>query len=607
MRFLLTFPIILLLNLFLSSTVDAQRTNALDPFTGLDTAFARVLKDWHAAGFAVAVVRKDKVIYAKGFGFRDWQKKLPVTPQTLFAIGSCTKAFTASLLGILQDQHLLDIDKPVRDYLPELRFYNNTMDNTITLRDMMTHRTGLTRYDYAWYLFSDTRDSILRKIRYMEPTATLREKWQYNNFMFLAQGMVAAKLTGKSWENNISEKIFQPLGMTTSSFSIKDLQASADASLGYDVKKDSLIHLLDYHDVDPIAPAGSINSNVLDMSAWLTTWINGGKFHGKQILPAGYISDATSAQMAMGGGLPSKEDPSIYFATYGLGWMLSSYRGHYRVEHGGNIDGFSASTCFFPTDSIGIVVLTNQNNSTVTSIVRNLLTDRLLHLEYKDWNTYIRSLVKSGNAEAKAAQAAKVDESGSVHPLSHALSAYTGVYSNPAYGAFELKIIHDSLLAFFPHRTWYLKPWNYDVFQAFDGVPRDGYDTAGGVGLKVKFNMDVLGNIDALAMDLEYNKTTTFTRQPSVKHLDSLALTKYTGEYQLGPQMIVTVYIKEGKTLILSVPGQTDYVLVPSDEGKFSISGLNGFIEQFNTDEQGKVTEILSIQPNGTFKGKKIK
>src|SRR5579872_7297739 len=203
--------------LLLTASLQAQRKHQpADLFAGLDTAFVRVLREFHAVGFAVAVVQKDSLIYARGFGYRDFEHKLPVTPQTLFPIGSCTKAFTASLLGQLEAQGKVSLDKPVREYLPELRFYNESMDNTITLRDMMCHRTGLPRYDYSWYFFPASRDSILRRIRYMEPTAGIREKWQYNNFMFMAQGMVAEKLTGQTWEQNIIEKIFHPLGMNES-------------------------------------------------------------------------------------------------------------------------------------------------------------------------------------------------------------------------------------------------------------------------------------------------------------------------------------------------------------------------------------------------------
>jgi CubicO group peptidase (beta-lactamase class C family) len=439
----------------------AQKHKALpadaDPFAGLDTSFARVLKDWHAAGFAVAVVRKNEVIYAKGFGYRDYENKLPVTPHTLFAIGSCTKAFTASLIGLLQKDGKVDIDKPVRDYLPALKFNNDAMNNTVTLRDMMCHRTGLSRHDYVWYFFNTpSRDSLLQRIQYMEPDAGIREKWQYNNFMFFAQGAVVEKLSGKTWEENVAEKLFQPLEMKESDFSVADMAKSTDASLGYTVKKDSLLKKMDYYNISAMGPAGSINSNVTDMSNWVITWINGGKFGGKEILPASYVNQAMSVQMATGGGIPEKESPDIYFSGYGFGWFLSSYKGHYMVEHGGNINGFSANTCFFPSDSIGIVVLSNQNASYVPGIVRNLIADKVLHLEYKDWETSLKETNDKNNATAKDAKKNMIStQKSGTHP-SHELADYTGFFTDPGTGSFEITLRHDSLFAQAGTHMWWL-------------------------------------------------------------------------------------------------------------------------------------------------------
>src|SRR6185436_11887011 len=165
----------------------------------------------------------------------------------------------------------------------------------------------------------------------------------------------------RKWEQLIKEKFFDSLGMNNSNFSVKDMERSNDAALGYYVKKDSIIDKLDYYNIDAMGPAGSINSNVTEMSNWVITWINGGKFNGKQILPPQYVNQAMSSQMVAAGALPDKENPDIHLANYGFGWLLSSYRGHYRVQHGGNIDGFSANVTFYPSDSIGIVVLVNQN------------------------------------------------------------------------------------------------------------------------------------------------------------------------------------------------------------------------------------------------------
>src|SRR6187455_672627 len=224
-----------LLLLIISSFLFAQKKEIkpTDPFAGLDTVLQKVLKDRKAAGFAVAVVKKDKIIYSKGFGYRDYEKQLPVTTNTLFAIGSCTKAFTASLLGLLNKDGKLDLDKPAREYLPELKFFKDEMNNSITVRDMMCHRTGLPRHDYSWYLFNTlSQDSMLMRVQYQEPNAGIREKWQYNNFMFLAQGVMAEKLTGKTWAQNVKEKFFDSLAMSRSNFTIADMIKDADHSLG---------------------------------------------------------------------------------------------------------------------------------------------------------------------------------------------------------------------------------------------------------------------------------------------------------------------------------------------------------------------------------------
>jgi CubicO group peptidase (beta-lactamase class C family) len=194
--------------LLISSVPLFAQTKVDKRFVGIEAEINKILKDNHAAGVAVAVVEKNKVIFAKGFGYRDVENKLPVTANTQFAIGSCTKAFTASVLGILQKEKSIDFDKPVTTYLPDLKFYTSDLTNHITLRDMMSHRTGLPRHDLSWYIAPDTRDNLVKRIQYMEPSAELRQTWQYNNFMYLLQGVVGEKLTGKSWEENVASKIF---------------------------------------------------------------------------------------------------------------------------------------------------------------------------------------------------------------------------------------------------------------------------------------------------------------------------------------------------------------------------------------------------------------
>jgi CubicO group peptidase (beta-lactamase class C family) len=600
--------IISLLFCLISITGFAQKKiTQTDQFKGLDTAFARILKDWKAAGFAVAVVKKDKVIYAKGFGYKDWEAKAPVTEQTQFAIGSCTKAFTASLIGMLNKEGSVDIDKPVRNYIPALNFYNNEMNNNVTLRDMMCHRTGVSRYDYSWYFFpSRSKDTLMQRMKYMEPSEPLRSKWQYNNFMFMLQGLVVEKLTAKSWEDNIKEKIFVPLGMNNSNTTLTQWMQAKDLAVGYNLIHDSVIHKSDYFDISGMAPAGSINSSVSDMAKWLTLWINGGKYQGKEIIPAQYVTEAMSSQMVMAGALPSTDRADMYLSNYGFGWMLSSYRGHYRVEHGGNIDGFSASTCFFPSDSIGIVVLCNQNGSQVPAMVRNLISDRLLGLTYRDWQTQFYGSDTAAKAKAKVVMKTVVSDQKTGTTPSHSLKEYIGLYTAPGKEKFELALQHDSLFMLVPNQKLYLRHYHYDVFNLWDKDDLIDNDTTNNKGIKILFRMDESGNIASASMPLEgAEKPIVFTKGAIPKPLLKDSLLKYEGDYTLAGT-IVKVYIKGENTLYVFVPDQPEYELVATDMDKFNLKILPAYSVLFTKNAKGEISELTFIQPNGNFKATKV-
>jgi CubicO group peptidase (beta-lactamase class C family) len=590
-------------------TICAQTSKAQSAdkrFDGLDAQFNQILKDWHAAGFAVAVVEKDKIIYSKGFGYRDIEKKLPVTPNTLFAIGSVTKSFTSSLIGMLSAEGKLDIDKPAHTYFSNLSFYNDNMNNAITLRHMMSHQTGLPRHDYSWYFFStNSRDSMVQRIRYQEPTAGVREKWQYNNFMFTAQGWIAEKITNKSWEQNIKEKIFTPLNMTRSNFSTAELGKIEDASFGYTLLKDSIIKKMNYYNIDAMGPAGSINSSANEMANWLITWIYGGKFKGKEIIPFQHAAEAITPQAITGGGLPSKEKPDIYFSTYGFGWMMSSYRGHYRVEHGGNIDGFSASASFFPTDSIGIVVLSNQNGSAVPGIVRNIISDRLLKLTPYNWNADQKKAVETAKAKQKeTSRSATAKDRKNTKPT-HPLNDYEGTYSQPGYGIINVFANNDSLFARISDKLLWLMHDNYNVFDYFLITPGEPIDTAGSGPSRIQFHMNKAGDIDQLTVDMQTGlQPIVFKKQINTIEVRSNELQKYVGEYELSG-MTVKVYIKNDNTLFVFVPGQPEYELLPTEKNKFAFKALSGYFLQFTVTDGDKVTDLTFIQPNGDFKAVK--
>lgn len=593
MRFYLLSSLLLLSILAVAQPATDARLKNLDSFA------SKVLKDWHTAGVAIAVVEKGKVIYAGGFGYRDYEKKLPVTDKTLFAIGSCTKAFTASLLGVLEKEGKLEIEKPVINYLPQLKFYNEYTTQHVTVQDLMCHRTGLPRHDFSWYAFPTTRDSLIKRIGFLEPSYELRLKYQYNNFMFLLQGVLAEKLTGKTWEQNVQERFFKPLGMTASNFSIADMKKSVDAAKGYTEKKDSIV-AMDYYNIDAMGPAGAINSNAAEMANWVITWIQNGKFNGKEIIPAAYVAQAKSAQMVSGSGLPDAQVPDAHFSSYGYGWGLNSYRGHYRVSHGGNIDGFSASATFFPTDSIGIVVLVNQNGSAVPGIIRNFIADKLLKLPAKDWNSMSRVQVFNQRvAAAKTKNSDSLLRKSGTHPTQN-LKNYAGVYNHPGYGKINIEYRNDSLIASSSILKLWLQHYHYDVFRPMAAAA--SIDLPDNNTMRFQFLSNALGEIDRISIaGFEPSvKELVFTKEPAAINLTKEELEKYTGEYSLSGSP-VKIFIKEGKTLVAFLQGQPEYELVPQGNHKFNLKALSGYSVQFKADDKGKITGLSFIQPNGVF------
>ena len=570
---------------------------------GLEKELNQILKETKAAGFAVAIVEGDKLIYSKGFGYRDYENKIPVDGNTLFAIGSCTKSFTSGILGQLRKEDKLSFDDSPIKHIPYFKFYNDDLNNNVIIKDLMSHRTGIPRHDWSWYLFPTTnKDSLLQRVEYQEPFTGIRQQWYYNNFMFLAQGVIAERITNKSWEDNIKERFFKPLGMKRSNVNIDELENSENAALGYQIKKDSIISKMDYYRIAGMSPAGSINSSVNDMSKWLITWINKGKYRDNEIFTEAYVNEAISSQMVINGGLPDKEFPDMYMANYGYGWMMASYRGHYRVEHGGNIDGFSASTAFFPSDKIGIVVLVNQNGSAVPGIVRNTIADRILKTDKTDWLKRFKDRQDKAK-KAKDENDTNLNKTKNTKP-SHVAQEYTGNYAHSGYGEFDISAKNDSLFANFPIKKLYLKHYHYDIFEPFE-VTEKGIDTTDSGPIRINFETNDSGEISFAKIKAEATlDPIKFKRTPNTIDVSKDTLEKYTGTFELAGTPI-KVYIKNDDTLHLFVAGQPEYELLATDKHKFSFKTLEGFKVEF-TESDDKSIDIMTLyQPNGTFKTKR--
>ena len=588
---------IFLIFILSTATITAQKDKRLK---GIEKELNSLLEATKAPGFAVAVVEGDKVIYAKGFGYRDYENKIPVDANTLFAIGSTTKAFTSAILGKLREDKKLSFDDSPRKHIPELEFYNDDMNNNIIIKDLMRHSTGLPRHDASFDFFpTHNKDSLLLRVKYQEPFTGIRQEWYYNNFMFVAQGVLAEKITGKSWEDNISNYFFKPLNMTRSNTTIAEMKSATNAAFGYQLTENDVISKLDHSDLAGLGPAGSINSSVNDMSKWLMAWLNEGKYNDIEIIPTSYLNEAISSQMVITAALPRKNSPDIHFANYGYGWMLSSYKGHYRVEHGGNLGGFTASVAFFPTDKLGIVVLTNQSFSDVPAMARNMIADRMLKEEkinivkrYIDNQERIRKMREENDNENVSSNIKNTT-------LSHSnIEDYTGNYFNAGYGKFKVFTKNDSLFLQTTDKTrqYYLNHYHYDTFETF--IVEDGKVNMSRGEFQINFRTNSDGAISEAMLKLEPTlDAIAFKRMPKVVELNTSILKQYVGEYELGGTTL-KIYTTEND-LFLTLPGQPEYELIPTEAHKFSfkISGQE-FKVEFENTENDVFNELILIQPD---------
>jgi CubicO group peptidase (beta-lactamase class C family) len=558
---------------------------------GFDDWVNQALRDFKVPGLAVVVVQGDKVVLLKGYGMRDTAKQLPVTPQTLFAIGSVTKSFTVTTLGMLVDEGKLDWDKPVRNYLPGFRMYDPVATEQMTTRDLVTHRSGLPRHDFVWYTSDFTReDIIMNRLPYLESSKPFRSTFQYNNLMVMTAGYLAGKLNGTTWEEAVQRRVLGPLGMTNTNFSVLDSQKAADFAQPYRKNWETEeVKLIPFYVQGAVGPAGEINSCAADLGRYLLFHMNRGKLEGKQLLSENNSVQMQIPQMVIQEAPPFAE---IGTSSYGMGLFISTYRGHKFVEHGGNIDGFSAEFAFLPQDGIGVAVLANLDGTALPEAVAYNVFDRLLGLGQVPWNQ--RFLFQEQQAQ-KAVKEAKskgyVPRKMGTHP-SHDLDEYVADYENPGYGVVSITRDGDGFRMKLNQRTEALKHYHYDLFQ----VPEDPLDPF--QKMFVMFHTDLSGDISSVSIPLQPDVADiVFTRMPDKELLQRIVVEAFVGQYDLpGSPVPFTVVLRGDHTLVASAPGQPDIELVPTRGTTFVLKGINGVTFEFKRDASGKVTEVVLNQ-----------
>jgi CubicO group peptidase (beta-lactamase class C family) len=438
----------------------------------VDTVVERARKEFEVPGIAVAIVKDGNVVLAKGYGVRQMGEPAPVTPQSLFRIASNTKAFTAAALAILVDEKRIRWDDPVTQYLPAFQMYDPYVTREMTIRDLLTHRSGLGlgAGDLMFFPSSDlSREEIVRRLRFIRPATSFRTTYAYDNLLYLVAGQIIPAVTGKSWDDFVKERIFTPLGMTNSFTSTDGLKAGKDVAIPHS-KLSGKLEPLQQEDVDNNAPAGSIVSCVADLAKWMNLQLAG----GAKIFSAAQSKEMWSGQTILPVPDPAKDDPPAFsaiqpsFHTYGLGWDLRDYRGKKLVSHGGALSGFLSRTALIPELKLGVVVLTNQETSAQLAIANTVL-DHYLGAPETDWVAAYSALAKKQHAEAdETLKKAAGRRNSDTHP-SLPLTAYAGRYRDAWYGDIRIEEDHGKLHLFFTHSpdlAGELEHWQYDTFIA---------------------------------------------------------------------------------------------------------------------------------------------
>jgi CubicO group peptidase (beta-lactamase class C family) len=473
------------------------------PLQGFDGYVTRSMADWKVPGLAVAIVRNDSVVLAKGYGVRTVGKPGPVDARTLFAIGSSSKAFTAMAVAMLVDQSKVKWDERATTYLPELQLYDAYATRELTVRDLLTHRSGLTAADLMLFQEHMTRDSALHQVRYVKPTYSFRSHFGYSNLMYLAAGQLTARITGMSWDDVIARKIFAPLGMTNSNTSVTKLEGLPDVATPH-AEIDDTVQPVPYFNLDAIAPAGSINSNVLDMAQWVRFQLAGGKVAGKPQIGAEAFGETHTAQTVMQvEGFWKRATADAHLVSYGMGWYLYDYKGHEIIQHGGNIDGMSALVGLLPEERTGIVILSNLDGNELTYALMYRAFDAYLTLPPKDWSATFLKADRQG--KAKAREERRKEEARHIPGTSPSLplEQYAATYTDTLNGDAVVRRENSGLVLQYGTLVADLAHWQYNTFQAIWRQRRLGKSY-------VNFTLDATGKIDEMkVVDLA-----TFRRRP---------------------------------------------------------------------------------------------
>jgi CubicO group peptidase (beta-lactamase class C family) len=473
----------------------AQIPEVLAP---VDATARAGLADWSVPGLSIAVVRDDHVLLARGYGVKKLGEKATVDENTVFGIGSCTKAFTSALIAGLVGEKKLTFDDRVVDHLPWFAVQDPWVTRTVTVRDLLSHRSGigqLLNAELLWYGSDLGREEILRRLRHETPLAEFRNGFSYSNFAFLAAGEVAAKLSGQSWDTAVAQRIFTPAGMNASNSSVRALAKLKNVAAPHE-EIDGKLETVPWRSIDNMGAGGSINSTAVDMARWVRLQLGNGKIDGKQVIDAAALIETRTPQTVVRISEAHRRlHPGTHFRSYDMGWGSFDYAGRKLDWHAGGVDGMNALVALIPEEKMGLAVLMNRGDVELHFVLAFTAFDALLGRPQHPWNElYLKEKADRVARTKKDEQEAEAARVKNTQP-SHALAEYAGKYSSTMFGEVVVEATKSGLYLKM-NRSFEgpLEHFHYDTFRA---VWRDRY-----LGKSpVSFSTDSAGKVTTLRLE----------------------------------------------------------------------------------------------------------
>jgi CubicO group peptidase (beta-lactamase class C family) len=442
----------------------AEAGPAFDP-AAIDALVHDALRAWQVPGVAVAIIRDGEVIYLKGHGVKELGKNDPVTPDTLFPIASCTKAFTTTAMAMLVDEGKMAWDDPVPKHVDYFHLSDPLADANVTLRDLVTHRTGVRGHELLWYRSPWTQEEIIRKIGLVKLDRPFRSSFHYQTTMFTTAGHAVASAAKMPWAEVVQKRILDPLEMTATRFTTTDIDKTPDHATPHRRNRLGNAEPIAWYKIDVPEPAGSINTTARDLSKWARFHLGDGTWNGKRLVSTASFAEPHTPQNIIRMEGPAKaQNPETLQMSYGMAWVIQDYRGHLLIGHAGAIDGFRAHLALLPRDRLGIVLLNNLHETRMNQALANSLIDLLLGTGKRDWNAFHLALVKKDMEAAQARFLEREAKRDHGTKPSRELTAYIGRYEDPAYGTAEIALEEGTLVWKWSTFRCPLRHFHHDTF-----------------------------------------------------------------------------------------------------------------------------------------------